>query len=83
MSTTWSAYTVFTDRVCNAPSHGDADPSLTNARSQVMSALYGIGTRSNCDAENCDDLLMPPDQPLATSELMLIERWYDIGAPCD
>jgi hypothetical protein len=46
-----------------------------------MNALYGIGTPSGGDKD--DDLLMPPDQPLASSEIDLIELWYDAGAPCD
>lgn len=79
LSSTYSGYAVFTGRVCRAPSHpGDAD--LVARREQVMSALYGIGTRSD---NGEPELLMPPDQPLASSEIQLIESWYDRGAPCD
>lgn len=80
MSTTWTAYTVFTDRTCGGMLHGDADPSLEMARRDIIKVLYGIGTRTTTGT---DDLLMPPDQPLNKSEIQLIERWYDNGAVCD
>jgi hypothetical protein len=80
MSTTYAGYAVFTGRVCDAPRLEQEVP-LKERRDQVMNALYGIGTPSGVDKD--DDLLMPPDQPLASSEIDLIELWYDAGAPCD
>jgi hypothetical protein len=80
LSTTYSAYTAFTGRVCNAP-RLDGEIPLPAAREVIMNALYGIGSPS--DSSEPEDLLMPPDQPLASSEISLIELWYDAEAPCD
>ena len=86
MSTTTSAYAAVTGRTCNAPPQGDAETGLDYIRARFLASLYGVATRDSCDELCdfcCDDLLMPPDQPLATGEIAVIERWLEAGAKCD
>jgi hypothetical protein len=86
LSTPAYAYAALTGRTCNAPPMGDAEAGLDFIRARFLDSLYGVATRDSCDETCdfcCDDLLMPPDQPLATSEIALIERWFDAGAKCD
>ena len=80
---------MLTGVTCDAPEvGGEIDPSYV--KYQLIDALKGVGYRKSGGVMQPDgtwkypeDLLMPPDQPLSTSEIELVERWYEAGAECD
>ena len=82
LSTRTSAYAVLTGRTCGAPEHPQ-DPAgsyvipFDPRSSQLVQMLRG----NYREAGNV--LLMPPEQPLASVEIEMIEAWIAAGAPCD
>lgn len=82
LSTPARAYVMLTGVTCGAPTvGGEIDPSYV--QTQFIDALKGVGERKSGGIPYPTDLLMPPDQPLAGSEIELIEAWYEAGAACD
>lgn len=77
LSSRTSAYAMLVGRTCDAPElPGEPERNFVRpydpAGSQLMYMLRGEQI-----------IAMPPDQPLAGTEIELIERWIAEGAPCD
>lgn len=77
LTTPSTAYSYLLGRPCEAPSHPEDAPGnyvfpFQPGRSRLLALLRGTPT-----------VIMPPDTPLPTSEIALVERWILEGAPCD
>lgn len=77
LATRENAYTILTGRICDEPA-SDLEPPNNYVKPYDVagSRLYHMLIGNNTDQ-------MPPDTPLPATEIELVARWIEAGAPCD
>ncbi len=71
------AYTILTGRICGEPIKPQDPPRnyVTPFSAEYSTLIHQLRGE--------DRAVMPPDSRLPETEIELVERWIDAGAPCD